>query len=501
MAGLSVRDVVNVTINLTPTAVPTANFGTDLALGTSNVIDVVQRIRPYTSSSAVAADFGSTAPEYLASVAFFSQSPAPAGPFYVGRWANTNTAGLLHGGSLSAAAQVLSNFTSVTNGTMNITIDGTLVVVSGLNFSSAANLNAVASAVTTALGSHGSCVWGANYTRFDIISASTGTSSSVTFASASGSGTDVSSLMGLQSTQGGYTVAGIAAETVESAVNTLITNSQWYGLGLATTASVSTSDLLSIGQIIESQVAGGVRSRLFVITSNDSNILNAAATTDIAYLAKNAGLSHTVVQYSSTSQYAGFSLFARQAAVDFTQVSSFINLDFQNEPGITAEFLTEAQYAALEAKNAVVFVQFNVNGTNAAYIKNTKVSNGQWIDTIVGCDALASDITTAVFNAIAQAGTRIPQTDAGVTSLTTAVSGVCSQYVRNGFLAPGVWNSAPIGPISTGQTLPLGYVVFSQPISSQTSAQRGTRMAPPITVLVKLAGAIDSSNIVINVNP
>lgn len=77
MTALPVSGVVNVTVNMSPVAAATRNFGTMLILGASNVITVEERIREYGTISAVLEDFGTEAPEYLAAQAFFAQSPRP----------------------------------------------------------------------------------------------------------------------------------------------------------------------------------------------------------------------------------------------------------------------------------------------------------------------------------------------------------------------------------------------------------------------------------------
>lgn len=75
---LPVSSVVNVQVQLSPIAAALRNFGAMCILGSSDVIPTTERIRLYSSISDVADDFGTTAPEYLASLAFFSQSPRPS---------------------------------------------------------------------------------------------------------------------------------------------------------------------------------------------------------------------------------------------------------------------------------------------------------------------------------------------------------------------------------------------------------------------------------------
>ena len=103
--SVDVSDFVTVQVNISPLAIPFENFGLPLVVGDSNVIDTNQRIRQYTSLLGVASDFGTTAPEYLACVPFFSQVPQPS-LVDIGRWARVASSGLLHGASLSATQRI-----------------------------------------------------------------------------------------------------------------------------------------------------------------------------------------------------------------------------------------------------------------------------------------------------------------------------------------------------------------------------------------------------------
>jgi hypothetical protein len=54
--------------------------------------------------------------------------------------------------------------------------------------------------------------------------------------------------------------------------------------------------------------------------------------------------------------------------------------------------------------------------------------------------------------------------------------------------------------IATGQTLSKGYYVYAPSVASQSAAARAARQAPVIQAAVKLAGAIHSVNVLVNVN-
>ncbi|MGO4171557.1 DUF3383 domain-containing protein [Bosea sp. TAF32] len=183
--GLAVSDVVNVTVNLSPVAAPTRNFGAGLLIGATDVIDVGERIRQYSNLTGVAQDFQTTDPEYRGAVKHFSQVPQPS-ILYIGRWARTATRATLRGGVLTTAEQALANFTAVTAGAFYFVLDGIPRTVSGLNFSAQTNLNGVASVLQTAVAAlvaTSTVVWDGANGRFVIKSGTTGATSSITFLS------------------------------------------------------------------------------------------------------------------------------------------------------------------------------------------------------------------------------------------------------------------------------------------------------------------------------
>ncbi|WP_429498955.1 DUF3383 domain-containing protein [Robbsia andropogonis] len=485
--GLPVSRVVSVSVSLTPVAAATRNFGAALVVGSSPVIDVNERLRSYSDIDDIATDFGTTSPEYLAALPFFSQSPQPS-ILYIGRWAQTATAGLLRGKILTAAQALVSNFTAITNGSFKVTVDGTARPVTGLNFSGVANLNGVASAINAVL-TQATTTWDGS--RFVITSNTSGAASSVGYASATGSGTDVSALM--QLTSGNATpVSGIAAESLVAAINTLADMStDWYGVGLAPTG-LQNSDILAAAAYIE---AAGT-SRILAITTQDTATLDSTSTTDIASLLQAAGYARTFVQFSQYSPYAAMSALGRAFTVDFTGSNTTITLKFKLEPGITAETLTTSQADALKAKNCNVFANYQ-NGT--AILQEGTMANGDFFDERHGLDWLQNDVQTEVFNLLYDQP-KLPQTDQGVATIQNTIEAQLSQGVTNGLIAAGVWNGPPLGNIATGDTLSKGYYTYAPLVSAQTAADRSARKAPTIQAAIKLAGAIHFADVVISAN-
>lgn len=488
MAQLPVSAVVNVSLNMAPTAAATRDFGALLILGTSPVIDTRERIRTYNNIEGVASDFGISAPEYLAAQKYFAQSPRPA-VVLIGRWPKTATAGLLHGKILTTAEQALSGFQAITAGTMAVTVDGTAKSLTAINLSAVTNLNGVASAITAKLLPAGTCVWDGGQKRFDIISATTGPASTVSYA-ADGA---LAALLGLQSSQAPAPVDGVAAENILATVQKAVDmTANWYGCTVAD-STLGEADILAIGQFVESLD----QSRIFGVTSGDTNALASGSTTDIPFKLKQLGLARTFVQFSTTTPYAAASLFGRAFSVNFQGNNTTITLKFKQEPTVVAEQLTTSQAAALKAKNANVFVEYN---NNTAIIQEGVMCNGAFIDERHGLDWLQNDVQTAIWNLFYTSGTKIPQTAAGLNRVCAVIEARLEQAVRNGLISAGIWNGDEFGALKAGDFLSKGYYVFANSIDTQSQADREARKAPPIQVAIKLAGAVHFVNVLINVN-
>lgn len=493
---IDVSNIVPVSINIAPTAVPYSNFGTLLILGDSDRIDGVERIRQYASIEGVAADFSQNDPEYLAALPYFGQEPKPA-VLFIGSWVSSDAPGLLHGGILTSSEQIVSNFTAITSGSIRISVDGVSHDFTGINFSTALNLNGVASILQTALRTSftgATVTWSASEGRFTIASGTDGVGSSVSYASTASSGTAIASLLKLTSALASTPVVGRDAETLLDAAQAMADVSPaWYGLTVASAADVSDDDHMDVAAFI----LASSRSRRYGITITSSTCLDSTATTDLASKVHALGNKRVFWQYSSTNPYAVTSFFGRAATVNFEASKAAITLMFKQEPGVAAENLTETQFATLKAKGGNAFVKLN-NG--ASIIMPGQNSDGTFFDEVHNLDWLKNALQTDVFNLMYQTPTKIPQTDDGAHQVVTTIEATCEKAVYNGVAAPGVWNAAGFGQLRRGDTLTKGYYVFCPPMALQSQAERETRRLPPMQIAIKMAGAVHDAPIIVNVN-
>lgn len=599
---LSVSNLVNVTVSLSNLGAVGRSFTTLMIAGDSNVINGLQRTKTYTNIEDVAADFGTTAPEYLAAALYFGQKPQPR-ILMVGRWLRQATAAQNLGAILSPSQQLIANFNAISTGAFDITIDGVLQHVTGVNFNGVTNLNGVASAVNGSL-TGAVCTWngeefvitsstsgagvkasgtitftgpgtnndtitvngtlitlvtgtpsgsqvkigadamatagnlqtflqnsvdanisqatyvlngavitatfklvGTGGNAFTLVKSSTNITlsgatlaggqvpSSVSYASApTTGGIDISALLGLTSSLSIALVPGYDAESpVQCATALAAASTAWYGLMFAASVMPTDDQSLAVSGFIEPLTI----TRLYGVTTQETSALSSLVTNDLGSEMKAAGYDQSMIQYSSTSPYAIASLFGRAFGVDFAAANSTIDLMYKQEPGVVPEDLSDADAGVLKSKNINVYASYD-NGTQL--IQYGVCSSGQYIDTIQGVDWFQNDVQTQVFNVLYTSTTKIPQTDAGMNQLTNACTAACQDATNNDLAAPGQWNGPAFGALQTGQYLKTGYYVFCPSVNSQSQADRDARVSPPIQIALKLAGAVNTVDVLVTVN-
>lgn len=490
-----VSRVVSVAVQLTPAAAQSQALNNLLLLGTSSVIDPVERYRTYLTVGAVAADFGTSADEYKAALRWFAQAPQPTS-LLIGRFVDTASRGGLKGGVLTPTQQLMATWNAITTGAFKIVKDGAAAVAVGpMSFAGAANLNAVAAIIQAAAGMPAgvTVIWNATYQRFEFESNTVGATSAIGYLQAPATGTDISGTVGGLAASGGYVYQGMAAETLPAALALFDDQygQRFYGIGLM--ASTVPASVLAAAAYVE---AAGPK-RILFHTTQDVGTLSGVSTLDLAYQLKQLAYKRTFTQYSGTAPYAAMSAAARILGVNYEGDQTTITLKFKQEPGVIAENLSVTQALAAEAKNANLFIAYE---NNTSILEQGVMASGDFTDIITGADWLATTIQRDVWNLFYSSNSKIPQTDDGANLIQAAVEARCIQAVTNGLAAGGVWNAGGFGVLNQGDYLAKGYYVYVMPMRLQPQADRTQRKCPPIQIAIKLAGAIHSADLTININ-
>lgn len=264
-------------------------------------------------------------------------------------------------------------------------------------------------------------------------------------------------------------------------------NTEWYA---CTLCGAVKADIEAIAAYIETAKPSSV----FGYTTADVDVpVNTAG--NIMETLKAASYRRTFGQYStgadSIAAIIGYAMGANTGVAN-----SAYTLAYKKEVGVTPEALTETEVTTIKGINGNIYIN---RGTSYNLFEQGVMADGSHFDDVINLDMLVNDVQLSVMDLLAGVS-KVPQTEGGVTLIVSAITGPCNDALNRGFIAPGVWNAAPILTLGTGDTLSKGYLILSETIDGQSESDRSLRIAPPIYICCKLAGAIEHVVISIQVN-
>lgn len=232
----------------------------------------------------------------------------------------------------------------------------------------------------------------------------------------------------------------------------------------------------------------------YFFNTKDADVLEGTADNVFDSLAKK-NYRLTFGLYSGTD-YAGAAAMGYAMGANTGLANSAYTLGLKSLVGVATDDLTLAQSQAIKGSHGNVYIN---RGQTYNLLEPGVMASGVYWDEVLGLDMLKNNIQLSVMDLLAKSP-KVPQTEGGVTQIVGAIVPACEAAVNAGFLAPGIWTEAPLLNLATGDALPKGYLIQAESISSQSIVDRESRKAPPIYVAVKLAGAVQSAVIRVNVN-
>ena len=264
-------------------------------------------------------------------------------------------------------------------------------------------------------------------------------------------------------------------------------NSEWYAAYLC---EAEKADILSMAAYTEAMAPEGV---LFYDTK-DSDVL-AGTSGNVMLSLQESGYKRTFGLYS-TENYSACAVMGYAMGANTGDPDSAYTLKNKQLINLPTEALTAAQVDAVEGQNGNVYVN---RGVYFDVLEPGVTANGSYFDEVLNLDMLVNNIKRAVMDLL-QKSPKVPQTEGGVTSLVNTINGPLDDAVLTGFAGPGIWKGPNLLNLKTGDTLPKGYLVQTQSLIDQSQEDRENRKAPKIYIALKLAGAIESVAITLNVN-
>jgi len=496
----SINNVINVTLLASGALAATDNMNA-VAIMTSQQdgpLSTANRYALYSNSTDVATAFGSNSQIAAHALAFFGTQPNPinaGGILIVGYWragdeAVAATSAVLAGAQLSSAT-VIAQLQAISDGTLDITIDGATENLTALNFQAVTTLAEAVAVLNAAVS--GGVVSLSTDNRILVASSTTGATSLITFATDPGTGTYIGEVFDLATGTGATITQGAAAatltvETKTTALNALLAAVQFRGVTWIDQPTDSERATLAAwsqaNSVLQYDVFTGA-SYLVVVPSN------------AVWAIKLAGQTNYRCIYSpANNRKLATSYMARAHVVNFNAANNAITLA-NKELSQPAESISQTDLTAAKLVGLDVYTT----------IKTTPVlltsGANNWTNNRYNLISFIDAIQTANFNVLKGTATKIPQTKAGVDVLVDANEKTCRQYVRAGVIAPGTWTGSDFfGDLDTFKRtiLQSGFYILAGSLASQSAADRAARKSPVLQIAIKNAGAIHSADIIINFN-
>lgn len=476
---------VNVSLSATPAGL--ADFNTNsIAIFSNEPAGFSESYQAYISLNAVESDFGTNSLTYKMAQALFTPAPnfrTGNGVLYVFPFKGQNaTSGSLTTGSITAN---VDNFKEVSDGSLTIEIDGVQTILTDLDFTSVKSVKDI----VNVLASQNLDVYITEDSGLiTFTSKKFGTISKIKI-SATKEGTDISDSNYLNSsTATSTTGTNASGQTLSDAVSSAL--EQVYFGGVLTTQYQDAGTLLANAQAIQSQD---------VTYFNELTSLKDIAITGTNI--KSAGLGKTrLLAYSRDVEQAKIAIatYATIAkSVNYNGDNTAITMNLKTLTGVLPDNGLSDTYV-MNANANGVDIYGNTGGISVVYSND----NNGYTDDIEANLWHKKATEVAGFNYLRQTGTKIPQTEEGMTGLKSAYAQVCEKAIRNNTIGAGTWNTAiPFGnPDDFRRNIEeKGYYIYSIPIAQQSQSEREARKAPVCQIALKRSGAFHHSDVIINI--
>lgn len=501
--SLPIKEVINAQI--LPQA--TAAQRRDLSMVTIFTSDVGEPFQDATTRylfvsgpEDVASQFGSKSEVYKAALSLFSARPRPKRAM-IGRFAAETqeiaaTANALKGSTISAG---INTFKAITDGAMTLNIGGVATTLSGLDFSTAIDFSDVAAVIDDQLPESGNigALWDGVGNRLIIQAQTAGAypATRIGYATDPGTGSYIGSLLKLEDGQA-TVITGQAAQTVNAelpseAMHKLQNLYQnWYGAYFADALTdEQLDDAHSWIAAADLKVLAYTAVRDEQIEWNNANMLK-------KLYDKNSG--RLMVQYNKTGDnHAAAELLAIAVSTLWQGQNTAKTVKFKQQTSVRSDdriTLTEA------AKCQRLGINFYTDYDGINMLAEGQMLGGTFIDEVMGLDAFLDACQKQAFTALQGNPSKVPQTDKGQAMLIGSLNIIGAEFVRNGFLAGGLWRGNDVGALTWGDRLDEGFYFYSDSFDLQSDADREARKMMPVMCAIKLAGAGHSADLLIQFN-
>ena len=459
---------------------------------TDNVLCPYPQLLAFPSAESVGEYFGIASNEYKLATNYFlgydNSFRKPETLYFANRCTNASGAKLV-GAEVTAT---FSEFAEISNGAFKISLSGTEYSLASLDFSSVTSLSDVAGVIQTALATevaNSTVVYSSISKGYIVTNGSTGSTSTISFATAGASGTDVSEMLGLTEAQGGVISTGHGSLTPAEAMASVIAQSKNW-VSFTCVDAMTADEIKAFAAWTNSQGVAFLFSAWVATSAADAKSVRAAI--------KDYGYAGTSVIYG-TAEYAVF-IMAEAASIDWNRRQGVINFAFKSQVGLAAIVTDGVEAQDLETAGVNYYGRWATRNPEFVFLYNGTVSGDyRWLDAWINAIWLRSAIQISCMDGLKMAG-RVPYTDLGYTQISAWLQDPINTAIVNGVIDAGVVLSEKqkaelyleAGIDITEQLFTEGYYFEVSDPGATVRAERGT---PIINVWYTYGGSVNKLNI------
>ena len=450
-------------------------------------------VQEFVSATAVAEYFGFESDEYNAAAIYFAgyvNSFKKPASIRFARRINANVSAYLRGAEYKDTLEALK---LVSDGALNISINGEVLELTAIDFTDAASFSDAAlkiqSAINTASATLSAVVTYNNIAGgFEISTKAVGAASSIGYATDVSDGTDLGTLLNLTSSAGAVLSPGLDEQTVAenmtqiaAADSNFVTFTHLY--------DADADECIALGQWSNSQ---GV-SYCFLPWSNEATAIVGSSTDDIASSMIAAGVTNFAPLYNNYNIASG--VMGAFASIDWTRTNGAIDIAFKQVDGLTATVTSESDASVLDSKYYSYYGNFATKNTQFDFIyKGFIVGDYLNLSTYINAIWFNSSIVNAVINGFAGVS-KIAYNDAGYTLIRAWLADPINQAKNVGIIQVGVTLSeaqkaqiiSEVGSDITAELYSNGYYLL---VADPGAAARVTGDSPIVTLYYTDGGVV-----------
>lgn len=447
----------------------------------------------FTSTADVSALFGPEAEETQFAQQYFTgvqnQQAAPRA-LVIARRIDEAVAAWIRGGEISTTLAALK---AITDGSLKIKVDGTEKTAASVDLSEATSLSDVAEKVATAItGVTGS--YDSNLNVFTFTSSTKGADSSIEYATASGSGTDLSSLLCLTQAAGAVLSQGSAAQTETENLEAICgVTRNWVGFTTLWEAELDEIEAFAAWADIYDDF-------VYFPWSSDTNL-------ESTLTASSSPLAQIVDKYDVVAPiyFPNWGLAAMAmgcgASIAWNRTQGMKTWFAKYASGLSPNVTDEAAANALEANRINFIGQYATRNDQFQFFNRGTLSSAYYgfIDVLYGSIYLRSAIQTSCMSGFKNTN-RVPYNSTGEALIRAWCQDPINRCLTNGVIDTGLELNESQKTQIMQETGDDGNDVV-QAITSKgywlgvtlpDAAGRADREAPTVTIFYAYAGSVQS---------